>query len=282
MIEPTTKLIRYVGKTQQCYEIRYRNHLKLRAGGRSKKDSWIFDLLKKRQKPDVIILSLHRSKKALDRKERYWIRHLTNLGFDLLNGTDGGTGGVQTEEVRRKMSTVQKKHFSNPANRKKLSEAHKERYRRNPEHRVINSNAKKKYFEDPKNRKKQSDRIKKTYEDGSLGRLHSDIQKQKWKDPEYRKKHEKILEETRRKTSEQRRKSLKKTTNTKEYREKASLARGGKPFSVFKEGKYVGTWFSQSLCSEALTNGKMRLKIKECLTGKRKSSGGFTFRWKKK
>ena len=111
LIEPTTKLIRYVGKTQQCYEIRYRNHLKLRAGGRSKKDSWIFDLLKKRQKPDVIILSLHRSKKALDRKERYWIRHLTNLGFDLLNGTDGGTGGVQTEEVRRKMSPVQKKHF---------------------------------------------------------------------------------------------------------------------------------------------------------------------------
>lgn len=50
-----------------------------------------------------------------------------------------------------------------------------------------------------------------------------------------------------------------------------------KPFYVLKDGELIGSWTNQHVCAEDL--GLFQANISKCLSGERKSSGGFTFRW---
>ncbi len=58
---------------------------------------------------------------------------------------------------------------------------------------------------------------------------------------------------------------------------KLSISRGAQPFSVYKKtGEFVGRWVSQSQCSKELDI--LRDKISMCLSGQRKSNGGYIFK----
>lgn len=60
-----------------------------------------------------------------------------------------------------------------------------------------------------------------------------------------------------------------------ETKDKISKAFGRKPVKVFKNGELVGTWNNLNKCSEDLMIH--RGNISHCLSGKLKSTGGYTF-----
>jgi hypothetical protein len=279
LVDPIESIIRYVGKTEVCYEKRFKNHLINNKNSKTAKYFWINKLKNKKTKPIIRILSVCIKKETLNKKEIFWIKKLNKLGFSLLNGTEGGNGGVQTADIRKKMSIKQKQYFSNPKNREKLSKIHKERYAKNPELRKKTSENKKKHFSNLKNRQLHAALIKRTYTK-ELRIKHSDIQKEKWKDLKYRKKHLKLLKKNRENSLSKRKKTLKIVMSKREYREKAAISRGSKSFHVFKSGKYIGSWFSKSLCSEDLTGNKRSLQILRCLRDPNRTSHGYNFKWK--
>ena len=65
-------------------------------------------------------------------------------------------------------------------------------------------------------------------------------------------------------------------TRTENTRTKIAIANGGKPFVAIKDGK-IKIFTSQMECSRVL--GIHQSAINECLKGKRKSTGGYTFKY---
>ena len=63
---------------------------------------------------------------------------------------------------------------------------------------------------------------------------------------------------------------------TEEHRNKIAIAKGGKPFAAIKDGK-IKIFTSQRECSRVL--GLYDSAINSCLKGKRKSTGGYTFKY---
>lgn len=140
LIDPRDSIIKYVGMTERGCHKRLIGHKceALTRKRKSFKDNWLRFLYRNNLNPQIKILCTCRNKENLVKKEIYWIRKLTRLGFKLSNGTIGGVGGVQTDIVRKKMSDAQKKYFSNKANRKKQSEILKKAYSKN-ESRINNA-----------------------------------------------------------------------------------------------------------------------------------------------
>ena len=65
-------------------------------------------------------------------------------------------------------------------------------------------------------------------------------------------------------------------THTENTRNKIAIAKGGKPFVAIKDGK-VKIFTSQTECSRVL--GIHRGSVNSCLKGRRKSTGGYTFKY---
>lgn len=66
---------------------------------------------------------------------------------------------------------------------------------------------------------------------------------------------------------------------TEEFRTKAALAQGAKPFLVFKDGTLVGEWLVGAICSQQLSVHKST--ITRCLQGKQAvTNSGYSFKYK--
>ena len=65
-------------------------------------------------------------------------------------------------------------------------------------------------------------------------------------------------------------------TRTENTRNKIAIANGGKPFVAIKDGK-IKIFTSQMECSRVL--GLYDSAINSCLKGRRKSTGGYTFKY---
>ena len=73
--------------------------------------------------------------------------------------------------------------------------------------------------------------------------------------------------------------SLKKRyADNPELRNECAAKQGCKPFQVFSKetGELVGVWKNRTLCAEELN--LYREKIRDCIKGKRKSTGGYVFK----
>jgi len=112
LVEPTTKELRYVGKSKNP-KVRLRKHISERFKHDSYKDRWIRKMVDSESRPELIIID-----EVLKEEWQYWERHYIayyrGLGVRLTNSTDGGDqppstkGRKHTEESKRKMSEAKK------------------------------------------------------------------------------------------------------------------------------------------------------------------------------
>jgi hypothetical protein len=65
--------------------------------------------------------------------------------------------------------------------------------------------------------------------------------------------------------------------STTESRRDMAISKGGKPFKVSKNGKFVGEWVNQAECAKDLN--LFQSAINKCLKGVYKSSKGFKFEY---
>jgi len=105
---PLDGVVRYVGKTKDIVE-RYRGHLKeaMTAKRMSKKNNWIKGMLNRGIKPNIETIEVVEYEQG-NEAEKYYILKYKELGYKLLNMTDGGDGGVMSEEVRMRWSKIRK------------------------------------------------------------------------------------------------------------------------------------------------------------------------------
>lgn len=102
LIDPITNEIRYIGKSEKGMG-RPREHfcpyqLKIK----NKKNSWIKSLKKINLIPIIKIIEICESKDLLNDREVYWISFYKQIGNNLTNMTDGGTGGNTGGSIKRR------------------------------------------------------------------------------------------------------------------------------------------------------------------------------------
>lgn len=121
--------IRYVGKTCRKPEYRLKGHLHYARGpANTKLTCWIRSLLKDNVLPAIGIIDVGSPEEDWAEAERKWIAHYRTLGHRLVNGTDGGEGGlghIVSAETRDKISMSNKGRFPSAETRLKQSEAKK-------------------------------------------------------------------------------------------------------------------------------------------------------------
>ena len=105
--------IRYIGKSDDPFN-RLKNHLKDAKKQRTRKEKWIYSLLKKEEKPVLEILD-EVEKRDWSFFEKYWISQFRSWEFLIINGTDGGEGSngfkgkKHTEETKQLCRIASKK-----------------------------------------------------------------------------------------------------------------------------------------------------------------------------
>lgn len=138
-------------------------------------------------------------------------------------------------------------------------------YKHTEENNLKNSKRRIKYFEDSANRAKQSQATKLAHKNNPhQAKNHSKFLKDKYKDSNER---------------EKRAKEMKNYLSTKENLERHSRVRGGKEFYVLDlDDNVVAEYLIQAECAREM---KLQTsKINNCLKGKRKTHGGFRFKYK--
>ena len=129
---------------------------------------------------------------------------------------------------------------------------------------IQNSEIRKTFFADPQNREMQSLANKKAHEENPEQAIeHSRFMKERYK-----------KESARETTAKGMRNYLSDPQNHKLH----SIQRGAKPFFVYRDGELVGEWLTQRGCAKDLNLDYSH--INRCLQGKRKSHGGYTFKFK--
>jgi group I intron endonuclease len=129
---------------------------------------------------------------------------------------------------------------------------------------AANSRRRKSYFTNPDNRRNQSIANKKAHaENPGQAKHHSEFMKERFTKAEER---EEVASGMRRFLSDS------------DTRIIHSIQRGARPFVVYKDGDTIGEWLTQWQCARDL--GLDVGHISACLHGRRKSHGGFTFKYK--
>lgn len=105
LIDPRTKEIRYVGKTNNINR-RYLSHVSCNYNN-TKKECWIKCLRKLGLKPLLIILE-QVNEANWQEQEKKWIKFYKDKDFDLVNGTMGGDGGKLLPEIIKRISEKNK------------------------------------------------------------------------------------------------------------------------------------------------------------------------------
>ena len=99
--DPDTKLVRYVGKSNEFrIKKRLKEHCQLnRIRRNNHKNNWIKKLISEDKKPELLIIAQGKAENyaAL---EKYWIRCYSKLGFKLTNSTKGGEGLSSFKAIR--------------------------------------------------------------------------------------------------------------------------------------------------------------------------------------
>jgi hypothetical protein len=115
LYDPITDELRYVGYTTKSIEERCYHHIKDSVyKNKTHKTKWINNLLKENLQPVIKPIEILESNDFDQLLEKLWyledfyIQKYKNEGIKLTNGNDGGKGGRFTEEVRKKMSEIQK------------------------------------------------------------------------------------------------------------------------------------------------------------------------------
>lgn len=92
LIDPQTKLVRYVGKANNVPQ-RYKAHLNIARKHQVHKLNWINSLKNKGLKPIIEIVDVVPIQEWVF-WETYWISQFKTWGFDLINYTEGGDGST--------------------------------------------------------------------------------------------------------------------------------------------------------------------------------------------
>jgi hypothetical protein len=88
----------YIGQTIKS-KIRYNQHCSLSNNrGNRKINKYLYNLILAGGKPEMRIIEIVESKNKLNEKEKYWIKFYRDI--DLLNMTEGGTGGINISRAK--------------------------------------------------------------------------------------------------------------------------------------------------------------------------------------
>jgi group I intron endonuclease len=138
-------------------------------------------------------------------------------------------------------------------------------YKHSKEDNLRNSKRRTKYFEDPSNKAKQSEANKLAHKNNpQQAKNHSKFQKKRFQDDSER---ERVA------------KGMRKYLSKKENLERHSRVRGGKEFYVLDlDDNVVAEYLIQAECAREMN--LQTSKINNCLKGKRKTHGGFRFKYK--
>jgi hypothetical protein len=90
LIDPTTNMVRYVGKANDVSQ-RYKAHLNRARKHQVHKKNWIEKLKKQDLKPIIEVIDIVPIEDWIF-WETYWISQMKTWGFDLINYTNGGDG----------------------------------------------------------------------------------------------------------------------------------------------------------------------------------------------
>lgn len=102
LIDPFTQKVRYIGKSIRPRE-RLTNHMNERS--KCHRTHWLQELKRKGETPIQGILEVCSADDDWQSIEKKWIKLAKNLGWPLVNGTDGGDGvSGLNEESRRRMA----------------------------------------------------------------------------------------------------------------------------------------------------------------------------------
>lgn len=125
LVDPNTKDIRYIGKADRPEE-RLQEHLTpYFLSKKWHKNFWLLSLLKKNQKPKLIIIEKV-SQETWKEREIFWIRFYTKLGAQLTNSTNGGegiSGWHHSDSAKEKIRKAHLGHLVSLATREKLRKA---------------------------------------------------------------------------------------------------------------------------------------------------------------
>lgn len=119
---PTTKEIRYVGYTSVKLEKRLSEHIKDGKTKRNRKANWIKSLIRSGLKPDINLINTYDTKEEAVFNEINLIFQYRLLGYNLVNSTDGGDGGVGYKFSEEKIKEMAMKRIG-----KKLGPCSEER-----------------------------------------------------------------------------------------------------------------------------------------------------------
>ena len=116
LIEPTTKKIRYIGKTAYALNVRLSQHLR-DTNSKTHKFKWINSLKKNNLKPEIILIEEVDEDSWIE-KERMYISLFKSLGYKLTNTSDGGEGGgskghKHSDDFKKKQSDMMKERNKN-------------------------------------------------------------------------------------------------------------------------------------------------------------------------
>lgn len=113
--DPTTNMVRYVGKTNNIKK-RLILHMSTIEKYKSHKNSWLKFLKAKSLKPIIEIIDVV-NEENWGFWEQYWISQFKTWGFNLTNSTDGGDSGPSwlgkkhTEKSKLLMSSKKKNYY---------------------------------------------------------------------------------------------------------------------------------------------------------------------------
>lgn len=94
LVEPDTLDIRYVGKTVSPGSRLYGHVYDAKLGKRARRFIWIRSLINRDLLPFLQIIEEVADDEDWRPREKFWIKHLRDLGCGLVNGTDGGDGAL--------------------------------------------------------------------------------------------------------------------------------------------------------------------------------------------
>jgi hypothetical protein len=96
----------------------------------NRRTAWLKSLHASSLLPDVVILEEVETPDCLPDLEKAAIAHYRSMGFDLVNGTDGGEGTcgrTVSTETRARISEAQSRRVRTPEERKRMAEGQKRR-----------------------------------------------------------------------------------------------------------------------------------------------------------
>lgn len=105
------KCLFYIGQTKKSLKVRLNKHCyyarNFKRGGRSDnldKQNWVFDILKRGERPSIVLIDRCYDQQEADEKEKFWISFCKSMGHPILNKSTGGLCGGTfslSEEARK-------------------------------------------------------------------------------------------------------------------------------------------------------------------------------------